>query len=188
MSEVALVANDNLAVNTASIGDTSVTITSGTATASANDFAGGYLVVVDDTGEGITYKIASHPAITATASIVISLVDPINVAFAAATTVSLVKNPWQDVVIAAAAQAHFAAGIPQCAVGSGATTKQYFWCQTWGISAGWADAATAVGAAVTSGTTPGQIEIQGGTDQQIGVQYLTAIDTENQPVFLTIAP
>ena len=70
MSELALANNDNLAVNTALAGDTSVTITSGTPTASANDFAEGYLCVVDGTSEGRSYKISTHPDITATASIV----------------------------------------------------------------------------------------------------------------------
>jgi hypothetical protein len=179
----------DLAVNTAAAGDTTVTITPGSTAQVANAFAGGYLCVVDDTGEGITYKIASHPAIVASTAFVMTLVDPINVGFAAATTVTMVKNPWADVVIAPTNQAHFSVGIPQMAVTAGtAAAPYYFWCQTWGISCAWQDDTTASGAGITSGSTAGQTEINGGTDQQIGVQWVVGIAGENQPVFLTIAP
>jgi hypothetical protein len=188
MSELALANNDNLAVNTANEGDRTVTIVSGTPTADANDFVGGYLCVVDGVSEGRLYKIAEHPAITATASIVIKLVDPLSAAFAAATTVSIVKNPWQDCVIAAAGQAHFVAGVPQTTVPAGDSTKQYYWAQTWGMAGVWADETTALGSLVTSGTTEGQTELQDAAGEVIlGTQYLVAQDTMYQPVFLQIA-
>jgi hypothetical protein len=188
-SELALANNDNLAVNTALTGDTTVTITSGTPTANANDFAGGYLCVVDGTSEGRLYRIKKHPAITATASIVITLDDPLTADFAAATTVSIVKNPWMDVVISYAGQAHFCAGVPPTTVPIGSTTAQYFWCQTWGMAGVWADEATALGGQVATGTTEGHAELQDAAgEQSIGVQYLVAQDTMYQPVFLQIAP
>jgi hypothetical protein len=189
MSELALANNDNLDVNTALTGDTTVSIVSGTPTADANEFAEGYLCVVDGTSEGRTYKISTHPAITATATIVISLYDPISTDFAAATTVSIVKNPWADCIIAAAGQAHFVAGIPQCTVAAGNVNAQYYWCQTWGISGSWHDEATALGGQTASGTTEGQTELQDAAGEQaFGVQYLVAQDTMYQPIFLQIAP
>jgi len=178
----------DLAVNTAVAGDTSVLVTPGSTAHGANDFAGGYLCVVDDEGEGITYRVSGHAAVTASTEFTLNLTDPINVDFAAATTVTLLKNPWMDTVIAPSAQAHFSVGISNVAVGAGTSTPQYFWCQTWGICCAWQDAATASGAALTSGSTAGQVEIQGGTDQQIGVQWVVGIAGENQPIFLTIAP
>jgi len=190
-SELVSAQNEDIAVNTAAIGDTSLTFTSGSLTYSANDFAGGYCVVVDDTGEGITYRIDSHPAIAATATdSTLTLTDPINVAFAANTTICLVKNPWMDLVIAPTGQAHMPAGISQVAVGAGTSTAQYFWCQTWGVSAAWQDEATSIGAMVTSGTdTAGQVEAYDAAGEHgIGIQLFTGTIGENQPIFLQIAP
>lgn len=188
-SEAVSAQNEDIATNTAAIGDTSVTVTSGSATYGANDFAGGYLVVIDDTGEGITYKIAGHPAIAATTSVAITLVDPIYVAFGANTTACLVKNPWMDLVIAPTGQSHMSAGVSQVAVDAGTATKQYFWCQTWGVSAAWQDEASGIGVLLTSGATAGQVEAQDAVAEHIvGVNLFTGTAGENQPVFLTIAP
>ncbi len=188
MSEIVNTNNEDLAVDTHTAGATVINVTSGSATDTANAFAGGYLVVIDDTGEGITYKIVSHPTYTATAAIAFTIEHGLHVAFGAGTTVCLVKNPWMDPVIAAAAQAHFACGIAQVAVAAGNTTAQFYWCQTWGVTCGWQDTTTAAGVNLTSGATAGQVEINGGTDQYIGMTLIVGETAEYQPIFLNIAP
>ena len=178
-----------LAVPTSLAGATSVSVTLGSTAVTINEYAGGYLCVIDDTGEGITYKIDGHAAADASGPVVIELVDAINVDFGAGTTVQLVKNPWMDVVIAAAAQAHFSVGISQVAVGSGATTSQYFWVQTAGISCAWQDLATGPGVHMVSGSTSGQFgDTAAGGDQFLAVNLWTVSTAgENNPVWLTIA-
>jgi hypothetical protein len=141
---------------------------------------------VDDGGEGVTYRVEGHAAIGASAEFTLNLTDPVNVALAANATATLVKNPWGDVVIAPTNQAHLSVGISQVAVPAGDTIPQYFWCQTSGISCGWQDDSTASGAGLTSGTTSGQIEIVGATDQQIGTQWVVGIQSEYQPIFLSV--
>ena len=191
MAELAVTAAmDNLSVNKAQPGDTTLAITTKTGTSSANDYAEGYCVVVDDTSEGLTYKIKRHPATTASTEFTFALYDPIHVVFGDNTTVTLIKNPWMDTVIAAAAQAHLAVGIPQFTVsaGSGSEGPYYYWCQTWGVSAAWHEATEAQGLALSSGATAGQVEIHVTTDQQIGVNMVTGVNEEYQPIFLTIAP
>ena len=189
MAELAVTAAmDNLTVNTAVVGDTTLSITTKTGTSNANDFAEGYCVVVDDTAEGHTFKIKAHPATTASTEFVFALYDPIPKTFGDNTTVSLIKNPWMDAVISASGQAHLSVGIPQITVGAGDTTAQYYWCQTWGVSAAWHEATEAVGLALSSGATGGQVEIHVTTDQQIGVNVMTGVNEEYQPIFLTIAP
>lgn len=180
---------EGLAVNTAAAGDTTLSITLGTIAVTAQEYIDGYVVVHENTGEGITYKIRSHPAVAASAEGVFTLIDPIHVGFAAATEVCLVKNPWADVVIAPAGQAHVPAGVSNVAVDAGTTDQQYFWCQTWGVASVWQDEATAIGSIVTSGTTAGQVEAQDLVAECIvGHQIFTGTATENQPVFLSIAP
>lgn len=179
-----------LAVNTAAVGDTTLSITLGSTAVTADEYARGYVHVIDDTGEGITYKIDTHPAVSASSAGTFTLKDPIVVAFVAATTVELTKNPWADTVIAPAGQGHVPAGISQVAVGSGATTQQYFWCQTWGPTCAWMDEAVTVGQEVTSGATAGQVEtVDALAECRIGYCIsIAGVAGEYQPVFLQIAP
>ena len=180
----------DLAVTTALVGDTTLTPTLGTVTAvTVNEVAGGYAITNSGTtGAGLTLPIASHPAAAASAAVVLTLDAPVPVLFNADTTVTLSKNPWADVVIAGGNQDHLAVGVSGTAVPAGNAVAQYFWCQTWGTCAVWQDDTTANGSAMASGTTAGQIEINGGTDQTIGVNLEIGVDGDYTPVFLTIAP
>ena len=178
-----------MAVTTAAAGDTTLAITTGSTAVTANEYSEGYVFVIDGTGEGITYKIANHPAVAGTTEGTFTLRDPIHIGFAAATTVQIMKNPWADVVIAPAGFAHIAAGVSQVAVDSGATTQQYFWCQTWGMTCVWQDEICAAGLEMISGPTAGQVEIQDAvTEAVIGWNAWTSAESENAPMFLRIAP
>jgi hypothetical protein len=193
MSEIVSGDMDNLGVTATAVEAKVVAVTpAGTKIFAINDLDGGYMVVNDVDGEGITYKIAGNPVTVAATEFDLVLKDGINVALTANSQVTLVKNPWMDVVIAAAAKAHMAAGVSQVAVGAGSTTPQYFWCQTWGVSAGWDDASTAIGSPLQSGATAGQIELltegTGAAGHSIGVQLFTGVGTEYMPKFLQVAP
>ena len=115
------------------------------------------------------------------------MIDAVNIAFGANTTVTVTKNPWCDVIIGTAAQAHFSVGVSQVAVASGATNPQYFWTQTAGVSCCWADTNTAIGIAMTSGTTAGQFELAAAADQLLAVNLWTAVDGEYNPAYLTVS-
>jgi hypothetical protein len=180
----------DLAVNTALVGDETITVTLGTATAvTVNEFAGGYAITNSGTtGAGLTLPIASHPAAAALGTCVLTLDGPVPVLFNADTTVTLSKNPWADVIISGANQDHLAVGVANTLVPVGNSVAQYFWCQTWGTCGVWQDDTTANGSAMASGTTAGQIEITGGTDQIVGVNLEVGVADDYTPVFLTIAP
>lgn len=187
--EVASVENDDLAVDTHLIGATAIAVTPGTQANDANAFAEGYMVVNDDTGEGITYKIADHAAISASTEFTLNLRDPIVVSFGAGTTVTLVKNPWADLLISLTTQAHPNAGISQVAVAAGSSTKQYFWCQTWGISAAQSDATSGFGVQLMSGATAGGVELATAIgDGDVGIQMSVQVDGEYNAIFLRVAP
>lgn len=69
-----------LTVNTAAIGATQVTVTSGGTLMTANQYQGGTLVISAGTGAGQTFKILSHPAATASGTVVMTLEEPLSVA------------------------------------------------------------------------------------------------------------
>jgi hypothetical protein len=111
------------------------------------------------------------------------------VALTTSSEVCVQKNQFADLVIAAAGHVHGAAGIPQMLVPVGTTAAPtFFWVQTWGVTAGWDDAATAVGAALQSGTTAGQLEVADGAAQLVGTQLIVGVDTEYRTKSLTIMP
>src|SRR5690242_14926338 len=66
---------EDIDIAAAAVGDTTITTTS-TVTVTANQFAGGYIVITNGTGAGYTYQIASHPAATA-AVVTFTLVDAV---------------------------------------------------------------------------------------------------------------
>ena len=190
MSEVILAAHTNLAVPDAvAVGATSVAVTlGGSESLVKDDYQGGYLVINDVAGEGRTYRISGNAATSSSTAATFDLSDEIETALTTSSQATVLKNPWADVVLAAAGHAHFACGVPQFEVPAGNTNAQYFWAQTWGISAVEDDAATAIGAVLQSGTTAGQVEVGDGAAQPIGVQLFTGVATEYYPKFLTIAP
>jgi hypothetical protein len=183
-------AQDNhadIAVNTAVKGDESVTVTLGATAATADEYAGGYLVVNDDTGEGISYKISGHAAADSAASLVVNLEDPIQVAFAANTTVTLTKNKYSEVVIATGGtQTDVPTGVPNVAV----TASYYCWLQTGGVCAVLQSGTNTptkgepvtIGEA-TNGTVSGRDAI---AEPLVGIGLDTATSGEYNPVYLKL--
>lgn len=75
-----------------------VTVTLGATAVTANQYAGGFLVVATGTGAGQTLKIASHPAAALSTGVVVTLEDAPNVALvAASSTVNLILNPYGSI-------------------------------------------------------------------------------------------
>lgn len=70
-----------LTASTQAAGDTTITVTLGGTAVTANQYAGGYVVISAGTGIGQTLRILSHPAqSTTTGTVVLTLEDPISVA------------------------------------------------------------------------------------------------------------
>lgn len=70
-----------LTVATAAIGATQITVTLGGTAVTANQYAGGYVVISAGTGIGQTLRIQSHPAqATTSGTVVLTLEDPLSVA------------------------------------------------------------------------------------------------------------
>lgn len=76
-----------------------VTMTLGATAATANQYAGGFLVVNDNNGEGQTLKIASHPAAASAGSLTVTLEDSPSVAITAASEACLIANQANGIII-----------------------------------------------------------------------------------------
>ena len=166
------------------IGDTTVNVTLGGTLTNANDYAEGYLVVHLTPGNGVSYLISGHPAADASATQTLTLAEPIDVALTTSTNVSLIKNPWKDVVISASDQADMPVGVAVKAI----VADESGWVQTRGVCSVLADAAITVGDAVTTGaSTNGSVEAKNDAGEvQVGVAIQAGVNTEERAIFLTI--
>lgn len=178
----------NLQVAAVAVGEYSVTVTLGATAATANQYAGGTLLVNDGTGEGDEYTIESHPAADASATVVVKLKESIRTALVASGTseVSLIANKYSGVVIAPTTATSAVVAVPTVAV----PANEYFWGQVRGLLPVLAQGATSAGIAVErSGSTAGAVVTTGAntTGQRIGVAHQAAVDTEYRLIDLCIA-
>ena len=168
----------DLAVNTASAGDKSITVTVGGTAATEDQYKDGLVYVNDGTGQGHAYKIRQHDAIDSSGSGVINLYDgdPILVAFEAATIVGLAINEYKDFVVYPTTATGHAVGVAP----TDFDDDDFGWLQTWGPAAVLCDVAFVIGNHVrVSDNTAGSGEpldrdASNENDEVIGVASLIA--------------
>lgn len=142
------------AVNTAAAGDMSLTVTV-TNAVTAGQYADGFIWASDDTGEGHIYSVRTNTAATGGGSSVFYLNDPIRVDFAAATTVTMLANTQNGVIICPVTLTSAPAGVPLIPV----TAAYYFWNQVKGPCPVLIDGTVAIGEEVApSNGTAGAVE------------------------------
>ena len=125
----------------AAIGATTVTITDASTlgSATADQYAGGYLHITDDAGEGYQYRIRGNTAASSNA-VDFSLYDGLVVALTTASDVAITGNLYNSVHGATAGTDYIISGVT-------ARTMQasyYGWVQTTGVATILADAGTAI--------------------------------------------
>ena len=170
----------------AAIGATSVAFTNAATTATANEYAEGYLSVDYGTGIGQTLKIKSHAALTSGGASVVYLEDPLVVALDTTSRVGLTPNVYSGVITCTTdAAISVPCGVPLNTI----TTLYYGWFQTRGVVALAADYTIAAGYEIQADVNDaGKIDVTG-TDAQvwkIGHALQGTADTYSKPVFLTI--
>lgn len=190
----AKVANDtnrSLAAISNVIAGSRVVTVSGGGTVAAAAYAGGYLEVVDGTGKGQTLLISGNTpdyvSGTDTHAVDVSVLDGVNIALAIADTkVSLVTNPYANVVVTAGDSASYlAVGVPEIAV----TAANYSWVKIRGMTSVLSDGviAKAVGAILSASVSGAVVtEASGTLTQRIGTAVEATVDTKYYPIFLSI--
>lgn len=186
-SAPASVANHtNIAVAAAAAaGASAITVTLGATLASANQYAGGIIVINDANGQGFSYSIKSHPAADASASLVLTLDDneSIQTALTTSSEASLVHNQYNGVVVHATTEIAAPVGVPLIDL----TASSYGWIQTRGAVSCLIGATTGIGLSVAaSDTREGAVEVGDGVLGPVGYAIAAGVDTEYNPIFLTI--
>ena len=173
----------------AAIGATEVTYTdSGTVgSATANQYAGGYLHITDDAGEGYQYRIKSNTAASSNA-VTFTLYDGLVVAVTTATDVAVTGNLYNQV-----RGADFTNGAKVDCTVAGVTARSftsgyYGWIQTNGVATVLSDGAIAYGVMVAgSDGVVGAVHTADTDALEIVVGYSTMLsdDTGHVGVNLT---
>lgn len=170
-----------------SAGALSFTYTPGATAGAANLYAEGYLQVDTTPGNGYTYKVAGHDAITSSTAFTLFLDDPIQVALTTSSRVGLLANKYKNVIAAPTTQTSVTVGVAVYII----TAGQYGWIQTAGPCSVLINGTPAVNAGVVpSATTAGAVDVQAvaaeGTMRPVGFMMQTGVSTKNNFVDLRI--
>lgn len=176
---------EDLTCTATSANATSITTTS-TVTLTANQVAGGYLVVTSaTTGAGQVSRIKSHAAATA-AVVTFQLEDPLVVATTGTVKIDVLPNPYSGVVVAPTT----ATGIPVGVAVHAVAANEYGWLQSHGIGPCLAQGTVTVGDVVipANTTTTGTVVAEGANtiDAEVGMAPTGIASTEYGLIFLTI--
>lgn len=151
----------------------------------ADAYIDGTLAISDATGEGVLSRVVGNSVTTGAAELTVYLQEPIPVALTIdVSEATLLKSPWDDIVISATDQADQPVGVPNVTIDD----ADYGWVQTGGMCAVWADEAVTRGQALTIGTgTAGQVEaLDAAGEPQIGIATIALVDTEYRQAYLTM--
>lgn len=167
------------------IGDKTITVTLGATAVTANQYAGGFAVISDSTGEGYMYEIASHPAALLSATLQLTLVDPLLTTTASASTkVDLIPSPYSATVVNPTTATSAPIGVAVFPV----AISGFGWMQVSGPSVVLADGALVVGTSVVaSNATAGAVEAATGVQALVGTALTGVATTEYGAVFLQLA-
>lgn len=122
----------DMAVDTPAAGARQMEVTNGGNTAIAvGEFAGGWLIVNDDTGEGFAYQIRTNDAIATSAAGTIYLYDRVKTTLGASATVSLTHGQWANTIIHPSPPTAVLTVVAPIAI----TADYFFWGQTYGPAA-----------------------------------------------------
>jgi hypothetical protein len=130
-SKVPLSTHTNLACAAANAGTFKITVTLGAAAVAADDYKDGYIYIndagADVTTEGYVYRIKSHPAAAASATLEVTLYEdsPIKIALTTNSEATLHYNPYSQVIIHPSPPTAPVVGVAPVAVAIG----EYFWVQ-----------------------------------------------------------
>lgn len=173
--------NQNIAVQAAAAkGATSVSVTLGATAATLNEFANGWLA----TSDGYQYSIKGNPAANASATLTLTLDDPLQAAITTATTASLIPNTYANVIVAPTTATGNVVGAAVFPV----VAAQYGWVQVAGPASVLSGASITVGEQVVpSTTTAGEVIASASyTAQVVGTAAQTLSSGDYGIVNLTI--
>lgn len=171
----------------AAVGDTTFTVTLGATAATANQYAGGYLVIEKGTtGAGQSLLIKSHPAAALSTTLTLTLSDSFQVATSGTVTASLVQNLYNGVIQTPVTTL---TGTPVGVAVGAIPAASFGWICTGGVTGVKADGVITVGTVgvAVPAAAAGAAKVMAATLLQIGAFTKTTIDTQVTPCQVNFA-
>lgn len=178
--------HQNLTPTAAAIGATSVTVTLGATAATANQYAGGLVMVTVTPNLGGIYAIKQHPAASSGGTLTLELSEPIRVAWTTSTRVDLFPNPYNGVIQYPTAATSAPVGVAHWAL----PASEWGWIQVGGLANVLTAGTVAVGAVgvVPSGTAGALVTDPANASVYIaGVAATTSASGETNGFILNIS-
>ena len=178
----------DLTVAAASSGAKSITVTLGGTAATADYYNEGYIHINDAAGQGQLLRIKDHPAADASATLVLTLYDPLKTAITTSSKADLIASNYKSINTAATTHVGVVVGVSTIAM----TANYYGWIQTSGPCSVLTSGTLVLGqAAVRSDSTAGAVEpgdpANGPNENiQIGQVLVVNGDTDNSVINLNI--
>ena len=180
---------DELVVPTArAVGDTTITLTTGSTAVAQNYLEDGWINVEDDAGEGYLYSVASNDAAATTATLTVRLNEPLQVAWTTSTTVGIFGSPFSAVIVHPSPATALLVGVTNRVI----PASNFGWFQVAGpasvttegtvvINEGVIDSASADGAVAPTASTAA------GEENYVGKVMEVAATTEQSLIWLQIS-
>lgn len=192
--------HSGLTLSTAAIGATQITATLGATAVTANQYQGGFLVISAGTGIGQTLRIASHPAASGSATVVLTLEDALAVATATSDSKGTLElNPYgspngtdyrtSGCVVCPTTLTGPIIGVTVYPIPATSTSAlSYGFIQTKGVVGCLNDANTAIGLDLMhSSNTPGAVMTYVvATSGRVGNSHVAGVTTEVRPITIQL--
>lgn len=149
--------NDVAVQAAAAVGDTSIKLSIVTTNVTADQYKDGILYINDVDGEGQMFRLATHLAVTAgnTGTFNLAGNEAVKTALTTSSQAGLMKNSWNDVIIAPTVPTGHIVG----ATCRDVSDNNYFWAQRTGLAALLIDGTVTIGQLVMrSDGTAGAVE------------------------------
>lgn len=179
----------NMGITAVASGDTSINVTNGTTTVTANQFDGGSLIVytAGTVAIGDEYTIVGHGTGTSGQTLTVQLDRPARSAMSTSAKVTMRRSPWSGIIQAPATTQ---TGIPVGVALWANTAATYGFVQTHGVAAALSDGSTfAVGSDLgTPSGTAGCVTVfaAGTTHNYVGYAMQAAASGHSIAAFLKI--
>lgn len=159
-----------------------VTVTLGATAATANQYAGGFVVVNDANGEGQTLRIASHPAATSGGSLAITLEESATVPLTTSSEVCLATPHGKNIIINPTTSTGAIAGVTLYPIPANA----YGFVVTKGVTSCLAQGAIGAGLGISLGSVAGSVAVAAATTARLGYAAQAGVDTEYRAIFINV--
>lgn len=165
-----------------------VTVTLGATAATANQYAGGFVMVNSSTAAGHTFRIASHPAANSGASLTLTLEDSGATAITTSSKVCLITPHGKNVIINPTTPTGAAVGVGLYTIAA----SSYGFLTSKGLTAGLADGTITVGTPISASTSVAGAFVQTPyatnlvTAAVLGYANQAGVNTEYRSVFVNL--